>query len=173
MPTDPSPSSEPPGIFRPEALRHHARTRGPGDVIRVAPRWTSAAFYVLIGLFAAALVASILIDIDRYAPGTTAVDDRGRLVVLLPAALAPEVPVGRPVDLGDGRAEVVASDGTVLSPGEVGELFNVDVAAPSVVVVTSAEGTEPGGVARVLIEREPIVVALIPGLDALFGDDDG
>ena len=63
----------PEGLFRPEALEHRARRRGPGDVIRVAPRWTTAAFLVLLALFLVALGAGLTIEIDRYASGPTAI----------------------------------------------------------------------------------------------------
>ena len=168
---DPQATGGPEGLFRPEALEHRARQRGVGDVIRVAPRWTSAAFYLLLVLFASALAGGLAIEIDRYAPGQAAVDDEGRVVVLVPAALASDVRVGSPVEIGETRTEVVASDGTVLDRPAVQETYGVDVSEPSIAVVTSAVGGKPG-IARVLIEREPAIVALIPGLKALFGTDD-
>lgn len=159
-------------IFRAEALEHQARSRGPGDVVRVAPRWTTAAFYGLLGLFVAALIAGLVVEIDRYVAGTTAADDEGRLVVLLPAALAAEVASGRPVQVGDATAEVVSTTGGVLYPPQVKSRYGVDVVAPSVAVVTSARAEGSGERARVLVEREPALVALVPGFKALFGDDD-
>ncbi len=160
-------------LFRPQALEHRARQRGPGDLIRIAPRWTTFAFYVLIALFAALVLAGMTFEIGRYVRGTTASDDSGRVVVLLPAALVPEVPPGRPVQIGDQTAEVVSADETVLYPPEVKERYGVDVAAPSIVVVTSGDATRRVGIARVLIEKEPVIVALVPGLKALFGEEDG
>ena len=169
MAADPQPTTQPEGLFRPEAVAHRARKRGEGDVIRVAPRWTSVAFYGLVALFVAAVVAGLVIEVDRSAQGPTVVDDEGRLVVLLPAALAPDVDPGSPVAVGGSDAEVLSSGDEVLYPEDVRARFGVDVAAPSVVVVTSAP-TDAIGVARVLIEREPALVALIPGLKAIFGD---
>ncbi len=168
---DPQSTGGPEGLFRPEALEHRARQRGGGDVIRVAPRWTSAAFYLLLGLFVVALAAGLTIEIDRFVQGPTATDDEGRLVILLPSALAPDVGVGRPVDVGEVDAEVVTTDDTVLYPPDVQEIYDLEVSGPSIAVVTSAAGGETGS-ARVLIEREPAIVALIPGLKALFGNDD-
>ena len=156
-------------LFRPEALEHRARQRGPGDVIRVAPRWTGAAFYALLALFSGALIAGLTIEIDRYALGTTATDDRGRLVLLLPAALAPQVVTGDPVELGDRNAEVVDPGGDVLYPTQVKARYGIDVEGPSVVVVTSAEGAGEGGTARVLVAREPVILAFVPGLGGLVG----
>lgn len=170
---DPVPASEETSMFRSEALRHRARMRGPGEVVRIAPTWTSWAFYALLGLVAATLVAGSLIEIDRYATGITATDHEGRLIVLVPATVASQVAPGRPVELGRTTAEVVSSDGAVLSPSEVKERYGVDVAVSSVALMTS--GTEAGaalGPARVLVGSEPVILALIPGLDALLGGDD-
>ena len=172
MTKDPERVVEGSTIFRREALEHRARQRGPGDVLRVAPRWTTAAFYVLIGLFAMAMMAGVVIKIDLYAGGITATDAEGRLVVLLPAALAPDVARGRPVELQDARARVISSDETVLYPLEIKKRYGVEVTAPSVVILTSADGVAgQGGIARVLIEREPVIVALIPGLKGLLGGE--
>lgn len=160
-------------IFRPEALEHRASQRGPGDVVRVAPRWTSWAFYGLIALFVSSLVAASLIEIDRYATGTTTTDPQGRVVVLLPASLAADVAQGRPVDLGAETARVVSTGNRVLYPTDVRRIYGLDVSVPSVEVVTSAGGSDstPGS-ARVLVESSPVIVALVPGLKALFGDED-
>ena len=174
MSKEEGPAAEPPGIFRPEALEHRARQRGPGDVIRVAPRWVGIAFYLLVGLFVVALVVGLSIEIDRYARGQTASDARGRVVVLVPAALAPEVAPGSRVEIGDDRAEVISVGERILYPPEIRETYGLEVLAPSIAVVTSAQAASaPSGTARVLIEREPALIALVPGLAALFGDDGG
>lgn len=170
----PSTSPEETTIFRADALRHRARQRGPGDVVRIAPRWTTSSFYALLTLLAATIVAGSIIQIDRYADATTTTDDAGRLIALVPAAVAPDVARGRPVDLGAVTAEVVSSDGRVLYPSEVAARYGVEVAVPSVALVTSARGSA-GDVqsARVLVESDPVIVALVPGLDAILGDGDG
>lgn len=168
------PVAEPPGIFRPEALEHRARQRGPGDVIRVAPRWVGLAFYLLIGLFVVAVVAGLAIEIDRYARGLTASDARGRVVILVPAALAPDVAPGSRVEIGDDRAGVTSVGERILYPPEIRETYGLEVLAPSIAVVTSAQASSPpAGSARVLIEREPALIALVPGLAALLGEDGG
>jgi hypothetical protein len=161
-------------IFRPEALEHRARAEAAGNVVRIGPRWTTGAFWALIVLAVGAIVAASQIHVDRYARGATATDDAGRVVILVPAALAPEVASGRPVDLGGARAEVVSSGHSVLYPSEIEDRYGIDVAVPSIPVTTSARaGEETPGTARVLVESEPVIVALVPGLKALFGGDDG
>jgi hypothetical protein len=160
-------------IFRPEALEHRERAEQRGNVVRMGPRWTGWAFWALLGLVAAGLVGATQIHIDRYARGTTAVDERGRVVVLVPAGLAPDIARGRPVDLGGTTAEVVSSGAGILYPPDIKESYGVDVPIPSVAVVTSATaGPAIPGAARVLVESEPVIVAFVPGLRALFGDDD-
>lgn len=57
--------SEPLGdLFRPEAVEYHVRHQGPGEVLRVAPRWTAWLFWILLALLAAGLVAAWLIRVD-------------------------------------------------------------------------------------------------------------
>jgi hypothetical protein len=161
-------------LFRPEALEHRERQRGPGDILRVAPGWVGTAFYILVGLFLVALVAGLTLDVERSARGPMALDSRGRVVVLLPAALAPEVAAGSRVEIAGSEADVVAAGEEVLYPPDVREIYGLDVAAPSIAVITSARpASAPEGVARVVMARRPALVALVPGLDALFGGDGG
>lgn len=159
------------GIFRPEALEHRRRPEEAGDLVKLGPRWTTGAFWLLLILFAAGLVAATQIRIDRYATGATASKD-GRVVVLLPAALAPEVAPGRPVDLGRTTAEVVSS-GEVLDPSEINDRYGIEAAAPSIPLITSAPAGDERGSARVLVESENLLVALVPGLKVLSGSNDG
>jgi hypothetical protein len=160
-------------IFRTEALEHKQRPEEHGGLVRLGPQWTTWAFWGLLALVAVGLIAAAQVHIDRFARGATASDDKGRVVVLVPAALAPEVAAGRPVDLGTTKATVVSSGRSVLYPAEVKDRYGIDVAVPSVPVVTSATaGGDTAGTARVLVESEPLIVALVPGLKALFGDDD-
>ena len=51
-------------LFREEALDHQARRRGPGSVLRLAPAWSSWAYWALVSLVAAGLLASWLVRVD-------------------------------------------------------------------------------------------------------------
>lgn len=136
----------------------------------MAPRWTTWTFYALIGLLAAGLAIATVVEVDRYVPGTTATDDRGRVVVLLPAALASNVAPESPVELETTTTEVLRADQQVLHPADVRDRYGVGVVVPSFALVTSARGERYAGeAARVLVESEPAIVALVPGLKALLG----
>lgn len=156
-------------IFRPEALSARERRSAPGDVLRVAPGWTTWGFYALLVLVSTAVIAAAVVKVDRYARGPTAVGDEGRVVVLLPTALAPNIVEGSKVDLDQGPAHVVGTSDAVLSPAQVRQRYGVDVTAPSVAVETSATSAEPGSVARVLVRSDSLIMQFVPGLRSLLG----
>ena len=51
-------------LFRPEAVEHHSQRGGPGDVLRVAPRWTAWLFWVVLLAIAAGGLAAWFVRID-------------------------------------------------------------------------------------------------------------
>jgi hypothetical protein len=57
-------SSDEEPLFREEALEFVARQRGPGELVRVSTRWTNWAYWGLLALVAAGLVASLVIRVD-------------------------------------------------------------------------------------------------------------
>lgn len=165
---DPAPEE---GLFRTEALEHQAQAHGPGAPVRIAASWINWAFYGLIALVIAMVVAGSIIRIQRYATGITARDTEGRVVVLIPAALASEVTIGNSVILGAVRTEVISSGSNVLYPPEARRRYGVATTTPSLVVSTAAQTQTTAGTARVLLGSEPAIVALIPGLRGLLGGD--
>ena len=161
-------------MFRPEALEHRANTQVAGGVLRAGPRWAERAFWLLLVLVVVALVAGTLIRIDRYvtAPSTVAAD--GRVQLLVPTTAARSLEPGRTVDIGGTSASVRSISPRELDPAQVKERFGIDVAVPSVVVTTTLTGGSAAvGTGRVLIGSQPLITALVPGLDALLGSDDG
>ena len=50
-------------LFRPEAVEHHAGGT-PGEVLRVAPRWTGWLFWMLLVAVAAGFVAGWFVRVD-------------------------------------------------------------------------------------------------------------
>lgn len=139
--------------------------------MKLGPSWTRWAFWVLLGLVVVALVAGSQIEIKSWASGVTASDAGGRLVVLVPAGAASGVPSGRDVDLGATSTGVVSGN-EILAPTEVQERYGVVVAEETLVVTTDLEAAEGApATARVFIDSEPVLVALVPGLKALFGEN--
>jgi hypothetical protein len=55
-------------------------------------------------------------------------------------------------------------------PTEIRRRYGLDVPETSVVLVVTAPRSTKFGQVRVLVESEPVIVALVPGLKALFGD---
>ncbi len=51
-------------LFRREAVEHHSAGTAPGDVLRVAPRWTARLFWALLVAVVAGLAAAWFVRID-------------------------------------------------------------------------------------------------------------
>ena len=51
-------------LFRTEAVEHRSRRGGPGDVLRVAPRWTAWLFWALLVSVVAGLLAGWFVRVD-------------------------------------------------------------------------------------------------------------
>ena len=160
-------------MFRPEAMEYRAQMQGPGGLLQLRPGWSSWAFWVLVGLVLAGLIAASTVHVTRYATGATGADGHGRLVVFVPASLASQVVPGSSVDLGGSTTQVLTTAQNVLSPEQVRKFYGVAVSEPSRTVLTSADPSEGTGTARVQVESGPMIVELVPGLKALLGDDDG
>ena len=51
-------------LFRSEALEHRSRRSAPGEVLRVAPRWTAWLFWVLLVCVVAGAVTGWFVRVD-------------------------------------------------------------------------------------------------------------
>jgi membrane fusion protein (multidrug efflux system) len=60
------------GIFRDQALRY-ATWRGDADVLRVSPRWTRRAYWVIVAAAAAAILFAVFGTVHEYASGPAVV----------------------------------------------------------------------------------------------------
>lgn len=60
--TEPRPQAE--DVFRSEALEYHARRRGPGEVLRVSPPWSTWAYRILLVLVVVGVVATWFVRVD-------------------------------------------------------------------------------------------------------------
>jgi multidrug resistance efflux pump len=59
-----------PSLFRREALAHSAGiTAGEGEVLQLSPRWSVAAYWVLVGAFIAGALVLVFGTVDEYASG--------------------------------------------------------------------------------------------------------
>jgi hypothetical protein len=58
------------GLFRPEALEEHRRAFDrEGTVLRIAPAWTSAAYWLVTAVVVSGLAFVALVSVPRYAEG--------------------------------------------------------------------------------------------------------
>jgi hypothetical protein len=90
-------------IFREEALAELRSRGGPGDVLRVAPRWLLWSFALLLVLVGAGAAAVFTIPVREKAHGTAHVGSDGRSVrVSLPLAFRGEVHPGTALHLEFG-----------------------------------------------------------------------
>ncbi len=85
---DGPPVSEPPlSLFRAQAVQHAAAgSRMEGDVLRLSPRWTRWAYWVLVTAFATGLVYCVFGTIYEYATGPAVVWVTGRSELTSPVS---------------------------------------------------------------------------------------
>jgi GAF domain-containing protein len=69
------------GIFREEAFDHYVAGAREGDWLRLSPRWTTATFWLLVGLVAAFLVFGFVSTVDEHSAGPAVVRFTGRTEV--------------------------------------------------------------------------------------------
>jgi membrane fusion protein (multidrug efflux system) len=101
------------GLFRQEAIDHHARGYDAGDILRFDPRWVRMSVRLIIAAAAASLLFCALFSVDEYASGAAVVRIEGRRV-LTAAAAGPvesiDVHVGQRVEAGDVLMRMSAKD---------------------------------------------------------------
>jgi membrane fusion protein (multidrug efflux system) len=74
------------GIFRQEALEHHAGRGLEGDILRFDTRWLRWTYRIVLAGIAAALLYIVVFDVNEYASGIAFVRVEGRRVVATPFA---------------------------------------------------------------------------------------
>lgn len=148
---------------------HRSRPEIGGSVVRVGAGWSTGAFWALVLLVVFALAAATQLRIDRYEVVPTARGDDGRLVVLVPAPLAADLIAEGRIEVAGDSTRIVSESGSALDPDQVAERFGVLVTGPSTALVTEARGI--AGQTRIRVGSEPVLVALVPGLAGLFGDE--
>jgi hypothetical protein len=112
-------------IFREEALAELRSRGGPGDVLRVAPRWLVWSFALLLVLVGVGVAAVFTIHIREEAHGTALLGSDGRSVrAVLPLAFRGDVQPGTTMHLQFGVMRRTARITTVRvqSDGLVAEI---------------------------------------------------
>ena len=90
-------------IFREEALAELRTRGGPGDVLRLAPRWLVWSFALLLVLVGVSAAAVFTIHVREEAHGTAFVGSDGRSIrVVLPLAFRGDVQLGTTLHLEFG-----------------------------------------------------------------------
>ena len=91
------------GIFRPEAIEHHAGGKEEGDVLRFDRAWTPIVYKILVAAAICAFLFISLFNVDEYAsgPAVVRVDGRRMITATSPATVETvEVKPGQLVDVG-------------------------------------------------------------------------
>lgn len=157
-------------LFRTEALEEQARSSEPAGLVALDPGWASWAFYGLVIGVLALITAASIIRIERTVTGLAAQDPSGRVIIVVPASNAVDIVPG---DRVIGLQAVVDDVGDrILSPSQVRDRYGIDVTVASVAVAaTSGAPQAPSGPVTIDTGAERLIVALIPGLQALFGEE--
>jgi hypothetical protein len=106
-------------IFREEALAELSSRGGPGDVLRVGPRWLVWGFALLLVLGGVGAAAAFTIHLPEEAHGTALLDSDGRSVrAVLPLAFRDDVQTDSTMQLQFGDTRLTARITTVRVRGE-------------------------------------------------------
>ena len=82
-------------IFRQQALEHHQRGRGPGELVRLSPVWTTWAFWSLLTLFVGLITATVLVTLNEDFEAAAVVDrDNRSVIAIFPTTYSDDFEVG-------------------------------------------------------------------------------
>jgi hypothetical protein len=182
--TDRAPDGMSPGaaqLFRGEALSEYQKgSTIEGHLLELEPAWLRRAHAVILSLLGAALLASVLVQIDREAQGVGVVRG-GRLIAVVPARLRAELRTALPLrfELAQEPMAIDALGGKILAPTEARRLLGPDGAplwTSREPVVQIEAPLPPGardlgdgvaGTVRVRLGRERLLFVLVPALGRL------
>jgi hypothetical protein len=180
---------QPESIFRPEAIEHHQRGRGPGELIRLSPVWTTWAFWLLLMLFSGLIAASVLTTLGEDVEATAVIDRDGSVAALFPATYSDDLEVGGEMDLelegvqspvqvtierigppiAPGSSEGLPGFAASLAAAQSQSSIPVEASLPDDVAEAGAESAT--GTAIVHIE-DRLLFAIVPGLRNLLASND-
>ena len=98
-----TPERDQAGLFRPEAIEHHAGGEEEGDVLRFDRAWTGVIYKILVAAAVCGFLFISLFNVDEYAtgPAVVRVDGRRMITATSPATVeGVEVRPGQLVDIG-------------------------------------------------------------------------
>lgn len=166
-----------PGLFREEALRRWRERGTKGEVLRLAPGWTTRASGAIVLALICAVVAAFYVTVPVSVRGPATVVEADRVLVLLPAGSAAKLePLATLAFRGDRDDETVPLwvervDPRVVGPAEARELAAPSFAhrrVPEASVVVWAKSTggnpRPGetGTVTLSLGRRPLRELLLP-----------
>jgi hypothetical protein len=172
--------TDPALIFREEALRSQDAQPSPARPQRPQPPWwIAAAYWAVLALMASGLAAGLLIQVGNRAEGPAVIRD-GAVQAMVPAAFAPDLHPGLPLELTQpDRAPVTAvvtGTGPEAADAKTAStLLQTKVSGPGPLLLIRAsvpKGTAPEatGTVSIQVDSRPLIVALINGLVSAAGD---
>jgi hypothetical protein len=165
-------------LFRDEALSEYQKgSTIEGHLLELEPAWLRRAYAVILALLGVALLASVLIHIDREVQGVGVIHG-GRLIAVVPARDRAQLRTALPVrfELAAGPMVIDAVGGQILAPTEARRLLGPDGAplwtSPEPVVEIEATlpavranlGDGVAGTVHVRLGRERLLFVLLPAL---------
>jgi hypothetical protein len=92
--------TEPPSLFRREAIEFKAGQLGPGDVLRIDPPWSRWSYWIVLALVVAGVVITTTVHTSKTTSGPTVINVRERtFAALVPDAASPDLHRGQLVRL--------------------------------------------------------------------------
>lgn len=119
------------GVFRGEALAQYQRGReSEAHLLELEPKWARYTSRVILALFAAALLFTALVHVDRYASGIGVVRG-GRLIAVVPARHARELRPSMPLrfEFAEQQVPVAYVGNTLIAPSEARRILGADGAS--------------------------------------------
>jgi hypothetical protein len=104
--------TEPPSLFRREALEFKAGQLGHGDVLRIDPPWSRWTYWIVLALVLAGVVVTTTVRTSKTTSGPTVINVRDRtFAALVPDAASPDLHRGQRVrlELHGARRPVLAA----------------------------------------------------------------
>jgi hypothetical protein len=180
--------TEPPSLFRREAIEFKAGQLGPGDVLRIDPPWSRWSYWIVLALVVAGVVVTTTVHTSKTTSGPTVIDVRERtFAAVVPDAASPDLHRGQLVRLELPRATGPALAARVLR-FEVADQAGLRRAGfassskPSVLVtgvleghpdVASLRSSPPEGRAVVVLGSQRILDLFLDQLGGMLGKAGG